>query len=216
MIQLHYFPGNASLIPHLLLGELGVPFELVLVDRARQAHKTPAYLKLNPNGLIPVLVESGGAAGELVLYETAAICLHLLDTHPAAGLAPAPGTAERAHFYKWMAWLTNTLQAALIIYFYPERWAHEPAAVAQVKANAETKIAAMLDQLDARLAERPWLLDSGFSAIDLYALVLCRWTRGMARPARSLAHLGPWLQRLLARPAVQRAFATEGLGEPFV
>ncbi len=59
---------------------------------------------------------------DLVLYETAAICLHLCDTHLEAALAPEPGTADRAHFYKWMVWLTNTLQATLIVYFYPERW----------------------------------------------------------------------------------------------
>jgi glutathione S-transferase len=216
MIQLHYFPGNASLIPHLLLEELGVPFKLALVDRSNQAHKSPAYLKLNPNGLIPVLVEAT-PAGELVLYETAAICLHLLDTHAGAGLAPAPGSAARAHFYKWLMWLTNTLQAALIIYFYPERWADEPAAIAQVKAHAEAKIGVMLDQLDAELAVRgPWLLGADFSALDLYAFVLCRWTRGFTRPARSLAQLGPYLQRLLARPAVQRALATEGIAAPLV
>ena len=216
MIQLHYYPGNASLVPHLLLEELGLPFELRLVDRANQAHKAPAYLKLNPNGLIPVLVEST-AAGELVLYETAAICLHLLDTHPAAGLAPAPGGAARAHFYKWLVWLTNTLQAALMIYFYPERWADEPAAIAQVKAHAEAKIGAMLDQLEAELAAGgPWLLGEHFSALDLYALVLCRWTRGFTRPARSQPQLGAYLQRLLARPAVQRALATEGIVAPFV
>ena len=215
MIQLHYYPGNASLIPHLLLEELGVPFELALVNRARQAHKSPAYLKLNPNGLIPVLVETG-PAGELVLYETAAICLHLLDTHPAAGLAPAVGMPARAHFYKWLVWLTNTLQAALVIYFYPERWADEAGAIAQVKAHAEAKIGAMLDQLDTQLARAPWLLGADFSAIDPYAFVLCRWTRGFTRPARSLPHLGPYLQRLLARPAVQRALATEGIAAPLV
>ena len=216
MIQLHYYPGNASLIPHLLLEELGVPFELVLVDRAKQAHKSPGYLKLNPNGLIPVLVETT-PAGELVLYETAAICLNLLDTHAASGLAPATGTTARAHFYKWLAWLTNTLQAALVIYFYPERWADEPAAIAQVKTHAEAKIGTMLDQLDAELATRgPWLLGADFSAIDLYALVLCRWTRGFTRPARSLPQLGPYLQKLLARPAVQRAMATEGIVAPLV
>jgi glutathione S-transferase len=216
MIQLHYYPGNASLIPHLLLEELGAPFELVLVDRAQQAHKSPAYLKLNPNGLIPVLVETT-PAGELVLYETAAICLHLLDTHAASGLAPATGTTARAHFYKWLAWLTNTLQATLVIYFYPERWADEPAAIAQVKAHAEAKIGALLDQLDAELAANgPWLLGADFSAIDLYALVLCRWTRGFTRPARSLPQLGPYLQKLLARPAAQRAMAIEGIVAPLV
>ncbi len=57
MIQLHYFPGNASFAPHLLLEELGTPFELQYVDRTVGMHKSPAYLKLNPNGLIPVLVD---------------------------------------------------------------------------------------------------------------------------------------------------------------
>ena len=111
MIQLHHYPSTASMAPHILLEELGEPFELVLVDRMRDQQKSPDFLRLNPNGLIPVLID-----GDLVLYETAAICLHLCDTRPQAGLAPALGTHERAHFYKWMAWLTNTLQATLIVY----------------------------------------------------------------------------------------------------
>lgn len=215
MIQLHYFPGNASMTPHILLEELGVPFELQFVDRAAGAHKSPAYLKLNPNGLIPVLVD-----GELVLYETAAICLHLVDTHPQAGLAPALGSMERAHFYKWLAWLTNTLQATLILYFYPERWVDEGNAsgAAQVKAHAEAKIGGLLDQLDAQLASHggPWLLGERYSALDPYAFMLCRWTRGFPRPARSLPRLKPFLDHLLARAAVQRVLATEKLVAPYV
>jgi len=213
VLQLHYFPSNASMAPHMLLEELGVPFALQLVDRTQGAHKSPAYLQLNPNGLIPVIVD-----GDLVLYETAAICLHLVDTHPEAELAPALGTPERAQFYKWLVWLTNTLQAALILYFYPERWADSPDAVAQVKAHAEAKVGDMLDQLDAELARHgnAWLLGERFTALDPYALMLCRWTRGFARPARSLPQLGPYLQRVLARPAVQRVFEKEGLVAPLV
>ena len=217
MLQLHHYPGNASMAPHLLLEELGVPYELRLVDRTRQAHKAPEYLRLNPNGLIPVLIDTRGG-GELVLYEAAAICLHLVDTHADAGLAPPLGTPERAHFYKWLMWLTNTLQATLIVYFYPERWADDAAAIAQVKAHAEAKVGAMLDQLEAELERHggPWLLGEAFSALDPYVLMLCRWTRGFGRPARSLPALGAYLQRMLARPAVQRAYAQEGIGEPLV
>jgi glutathione S-transferase len=215
MIQLHYYPGNASMTPHVLLEELGVPFELQFVDRTVGAQKSPAYLKLNPNGLIPVLED-----GELVLYETAAICLHLADTHPQAKLAPAAGSAERAHFYKWLAWMTNTLQAALIIYFYPERWMDEGDArgAAELKAHAEAKVGAMLDQLDAQLAShgKDWFLGGNYSALDPFAFMLCRWTRGFARPARSLPHLAPYLKRMLARPAVQRVLAKEKLAAPFV
>lgn len=108
----------------------------------------------------------------------------------------------------------------LIHYFYPERLVDDgdAGAAAQVKAHAEAKIGAMLDQLDAELARhaKPWLLGERFSAVDPFALMLCRWTRGFARPARSLPQLGPYLQRVLARPAVQRAFAREGLAAPLV
>lgn len=213
MPQLHYHPGNASLAPHLVLEELGVPFELVLVDRASNAQRSASYLALNPNGLIPVWVDS-----DLVLYETAAICLHLADTHPAAGLAPPLGTAERAHFYKWLMWLTNTFQATVILYFYPHRWGDSPEVAAQVKAHAEAKIDGLLDQLDAELARHggPWFMGESFSLLDPYVLMMGRWTRGLARPARSLPNLGPYLQRMLARPATQRAFASEKLSAPLV
>jgi len=217
MITLHHFPSNASFAPHVLLRELSVPFELQLVDRTQQAHKSPAYLALNPNGLIPVLVD-----GDLVLYETAAILMHLADTHPAAQLAPPLATPERAHYYKWMAWLTNTLQATLIHYYYPDRLVDEGniAAAAQVKSHAEAKVATLLAQLDAEFARHrgPWLLGERYSAVDPFAFMLCRWTRGFAneRPARDHAHLGPYLQRMLARPAVQRAIETEQLPQPWV
>lgn len=215
MLQLHYYPGNASFAPHVLLEELNVRFELRLVDRTRGAHKAPAYLKLNPNGLIPVLVD-----GELVLYESAAICLHLADSFPQGELAPLLGTPERAHFYQWLVWLTNTLQANLLHYFYPERDVDEGNAegAAQVKRRAEAAVGRQLDILDTQLASHgaPWLLGADYSAADAYAFMLCRWTRGFARPARSLPHIGPYLQRMLARPAVQRVVLAEGLPKPWV
>ena len=217
MIQLHYYPSTAAMVPHILLEEIGAPYERVLVDRTVAAHKTAGYLQLNPNGLIPVLTD-----GDLVLYETAAIVLHLCDTNPARGMAPALATAERAHFYKWLMWLTNTLQASLIVYFYPERWMDDgnAAGVAQLKAHAQRKVAGLLDQLDAELARhgQPWFAGTSYSALDPYVFTLCRWTRNFTseQPARTRPQLGPYLQRMLARPAVQRVIANEGLSPPFV
>lgn len=216
MIRLHYYPSTAAMVPHILLEELGARYERVLVDRTVLAQKSTEYLRLNPNGLIPVLTE-----GELVLYETAAIVLHLCDTHPSAGLAPVPGTMARAHFYKWLAWLTNTLQATLIVYFYPERWVDEgnAAGAAEVKRHAQGRIGTLLNQLDAHLAAHggDWFADSGYGALDAYVFTLCRWTRNFSEaPARDRPHLGPYLQRMLARPAVQRVLANEQLAPPFV
>ncbi|WP_310383514.1 glutathione S-transferase [Roseateles sp.] len=214
MIHLHYFPGNASMAPHLLLEEIGRPFELTQVDRANNAHKSADYLKLNPNGLIPVLVD-----GETVLYEAAAMLLHLADTHPNSALLPALATPERAQAYKWLIWLTNTLQPALLAYFYPERWvkAGNADGAAEVQAAAEARVVDLLAQVEAQLASHgeSWLLGANYSAVDAMAFMLCRWTRGFAsRPARDFALIGAYLQRMLARTAVQRMLATEQLAAP--
>ncbi len=214
MIHLHHAPSTAAMAPHIVLEELGVPFVLVPVDKDAGDLQSPAYRALNPNGLIPVLVD-----GDLVLYETAAICLHLADTHPTAGLLPLLGSAERAHAYKWLSWLSTTLQQALIVYFYPERWADSVACVEQVKAHAERKVQTLLEQIDVQLArvDGPWLMGDAYGLPDIYAMMLCRWTRNFTGPkARDFAHIGPWLQRVLARSAVQRVLAREGLVQPWV
>ncbi len=203
--------------PQILLEEMGVPFEMVLIDRDHDGHKSAAYLRLNPNGSIPAYVE-----GDLVLYESAAICLHLCDSVPTAKLLPALGTAERAHCYKWLMWMTNTLQATLMLYFYPERLMNDgnTAGADELKLHAERKTDALLEQLEAELARHggPWLLGSRYSVLDPFCMMLCRWTRGFTNVARARdrTYLGPYLQRMLERPAVQRALATEKLEQPWV
>ena len=114
-------------------------------------------------------------------------------------------------------YLTNTLQAELILYFYPQRLADDEGAAAQVKAHAEQRIGAMLDLLEATLAggTGPFLLGAGYSIADPYLLMLCRWTRGMQHPARNRPHLSRFLETVMARPAAQRAFAGEGIAAPF-
>ncbi|HEX3501077.1 MAG TPA: glutathione S-transferase family protein [Stellaceae bacterium] len=210
MATLYYYPSNASMAPHMVLEEIGAPFELHRVDRESNAHKSPAYLRLNPNGAIPTYVD-----GDLVLFEAAAICLHLADTNPAAALAPPLGSAERAQFYKWLIHLTNTVQAELLTYFYPERLAEDSVAATVVKAHAETRLGEMFDRIEAALAAGgPYLLGARFSAADLYLLMVARWTRGMKNPARNRPALRRLLDRLIERPAVNRAFATEKITAP--
>jgi glutathione S-transferase len=211
MLQLHYHPSDASLMPHILLEELGVPFELLLVDRSRNAQKSPEYLRLNPNGLIPVLQD-----GSLVLYETPAILMHLADTHPQAQLLPPVGTPERAHAYKWLVWLSNTLQTHLVQYFYAERYV-ESGSVADFRTRAETRLAPLLDQVDAQLqaSAGPWLLGTRYSVADCMAFVLCCWTRNLAAPASQRPAIGAYMARMRERPAVQRATKTEQLPEAF-
>jgi glutathione S-transferase len=211
MYALYYYPGNASLLPHMALQEAGVPFELRLVDRSQEAQRSTEYLRLNPNGRIPVLVQ-----GDLVLYEAAAITLHLADQHPQAGLAPMPNTPERAQFYKWMVHLTNTPQSEYRAWFYPWEHVTDPAMAESVKQAAGARLGRMFELIANQLGDGPWLLRERFSAADLFLLMLVRWGRAMPHPPRSLPPLACHAQRVLARPAVRATFAAEGLMEPFV
>ena len=224
MLDLHYAPGNANLAPHMLLHALDLQHRMVLVDRGNAAHKGPAYLALNPNGLIPVLVD-----GPLVLYESAAICLHLADQRPGSGLMPAPGTAARSEATKWLVWMSTTLQTTLMHHFYPARvlgdayMAAHPEVAAQVSAHAQQQVGALLGQIETQLQRHggDWLLPGNAPTVpDYYGLMLCRWTRSFqgtaSPPARLRPGLAPWLARLLDLPAVQRTWAAEGLGAPFI
>ena len=217
MIELYYFPSNASFAPHVLLQELGVPFQLRLVDRDRDEHKSPEFLKLNPNGLLPALRDT--RQGELVLFETAAILLHLADTHPEAGLMPPLGSAERAHAYKWLMWLTNTLQPTVITYYYPDRFVApgNTAGSAEVKAQAQVRASAQLDLLAAEFERHggPFLLGERYSVLDPFAFMLCRWTRNFSHPARKRPALAAFLERMAQRPALLRAIETEQLPKPW-
>jgi glutathione S-transferase len=215
MLTLHYHPGNANLAPHMLLREAGAPFELALVDRANRAQKSPAYLKLNPNGRIPVLVD-----GDLVLYEAAAICLHLADRFPDAKLAPPVGTPARATFYKWLVWMTNTLQARLMHYFYPEQATPEAAAHAGVKAAAEADVVALLGQLEALLASHggPWLLGADFGGPAASRRSRRATSRTWRRGWRACLHGPRWPPRSrpkgCRRRSTDRGRARPGYSEP--
>jgi glutathione S-transferase len=208
MYQLHYYPANANAAPHMLLEEIGVNYDLVLVDRTNNAQKSREYLEINPNGRIPTLVD-----GKLFVSEAAAIVLHLVDQHADAGLAPEVGTPERAKFYQWLTFLTNSLQEELMIWQYPDRLAGTDASAAEiVKRGAEARASTFLDVIEDHLgAKGPLFLGNRLSAIDFYLVMLSRWARPMARPPRSRPNIAKLLDRVTALPSVRRAYEREGI-----
>jgi glutathione S-transferase len=208
MYQLHYFPSNANAAPHMVLEEFGQKYDLVLADRAKNAQKSKDYLKINPNGRIPTLVD-----GDLVMFEAAAIVLHLVDQHPEAGLALKVGTPERAKFYPWMIFLTNSLQEELTIWQYPDRLTDtDVAATEVVKRGAEKRAGAYFDVIERHLKENgPLFLGEKLSAADFYLVMLARWARPMTNPPRSRPAIARLLDKVTTLPSVRRAYAREGV-----
>ncbi len=208
MYQLYYAPGAASLAVHWLLIELGVPFETRLLDLEHDEHRQPAYLALNPNGLVPTLIVDGEP-----VYEAAALLLLLAERHPEAGFAPPAGSSRRAAYLQWMLHLSNTLQAAYAGWFHAERVAGESNA-GLVKASARARIESTWGRLTDHLATRgPYLCGADVAAADFLATMLMRWSRNMPRPATEWPVLREYALRMKARPAFKRLYESEGLTE---
>src|SRR4051812_6371666 len=167
---LYYYPGNASLAPHMVLRELEVPFELRLVDRARWEQRSPEYLRINPRGKIPAL-----ANGELTMTESPAICLMLAEKHrdPLA-LIPGEGAA-RGVALQWLMFLTNTLQPTLMAVHYPEDVCGADGPVALVRERAMAQAIEHFAQLDGELGRRPYVGGTALSVCDHFFLMLARW-----------------------------------------
>lgn len=210
-MQLYYFTGNASLAPHILLEETGADYELVFVDRSQDANKSADYLALNPSGRIPTLID-----GDLVLFETGAICLHIADKYPQSGLAPAVGTVERSEFHKWLFYMATTIQPEILLYYYGARHAVDDAGAAAVKAAAEARLGDMYAIMDEGLAGKDYLMGDNFTLLDPYLYMVSRWGRFLARPPRDLPNLGPYLNRLTERQSIIDSFGQEEIDAPWV
>ena len=203
---LYYSRSTASLVVHWLLIELGTEHELHHLDFDRLEQKSPEYLAINPAGRVPTLLIDGQ-----VLTESAAIAMHLVDLHPQAALAPAPGTPARGDYYRWMLFCAYTLMPAYRNWFY----ADEPAGaehVEVVQARARVQLEAAWQQVADHLAgSGPYLLGENPCAADFMLTMLMRWSRNMPRPTDSWPTLQAHAQRMKSRPSFKEVYAREGL-----
>ena len=189
-MRLHYLPGTAAMAPHATLAEIGVAYELVRVERDAEGRPPAEYLALNPWGKIPTLEDE-----DFVLTESAAICLYLAERFPEARLAPPGGTRERAELYRWLLWLSNTVQMAQMRHFYPDRYG-----TAGVKEAADAELAGHYDRLDAHLADRTWLVGEERTVADFFLFMLTRWGRFLEPAAWDRPNLrAHWLRALELR-----------------
>lgn len=200
-MRLYWRPGTASMAPHAALAEIGVEYELVEIDR-ETAQTDQNYRALNPTGVVPTLV-----VGELVLSESAAILLYLADRFPEARLTP--GEAEKAQFYRWLVFLTNTVQTAMLRYLYPERYGD-----ASVSSIAAKEASGHFGLLDRELVDRDWLVGAHRTGADLFLFMLTRWGRRLEPAAWELPNLRLHFLRTLALPGVRRMIVEERLDLP--
>lgn len=207
MYTLYWNAGSASLAPHMLLAEIGAKAVKKHLDMSKQEHKDPKYLKVNPHGRVPALLD-----GRKVVLEAAGICMYLADRHPKAKLAPPLKDATRSAFNQWMMYMTNTVQPAYLRYYYPERITSDPNGTAAVQAMAKQELETIYRYVDQHLGKHgPYLLGKRLSAADHYLLMLSCWQDPVPELYKRFPKVKRLADLLRKRPAVKKVLAENAM-----
>lgn len=208
MYTLYYSPGSASLAVHLALLELGVEHRLEKLDLAAGAQNAQEYRRLNPRGQVPTLIVDGKA-----YFESAALLLLLAERHPKARLAPPPGSPQRAAYFQWMVFLTNSMGAMFRLWFMPKDLGPDELS-SPVRDAIRQKIEEGWSIVDAHLeANGPYMLGAEVSVVDLLAIMYMRWSRNMPKPATAWPALNRFAALMRQRPSWKKLYAVEELTE---
>lgn len=192
-ITLYELAPTRSARARWTLLELDLPFESITGEGVSFLH-SPALTAIHPQGKVPALVDDGRP-----LFESAAICNWLADSHPEKELIAPPGTFARALHDQWVAFTLAELEAYLWstarnTFIYPEA-ERITAVYAQNAMEAKRALAVF----DAHLASTDWLVDNRFSVTDIFAGFALNWAR-MTGLTSEFRHVTGYLERLLSRP----------------
>jgi glutathione S-transferase len=180
-----------------LLEELGVPWQKVTLDISQREHKTPQYLALNPNGVVPTLVD-----GDTVLFESIAIALHLADRHADKGLAPLPDSPLRGRYLSWMVWSVTTLEPPIGEVYLERMKPAEQQSAAAIQAALE-RFGGAAQVLERELVG-PYLFGDSLSAADVMVGCVLAFANALGL-LEAHERLRDYVARITGRPAFARA-----------
>ncbi|CAO4178508.1 Glutathione S-transferase N-terminal domain-containing protein [Methylorubrum populi] len=208
---LYYAPGACSLAAHIVLEEIGLPFETVRLDLAEGDQRAPEYLAVNERGRVPALYEDGW-----VLTENPAILRHLARSHPEAGLLPED-PRQLAIADEWLAWLSSSHHVAYAHVRRPERYSADESAFPDIRAKGAETFGDLCTMTEVKLSNGGWALGERYSVVDADLMVFWLWARGSVIGFGMPDRFPSWTahaRRMAGRPAVQAVFAREGLTLP--
>jgi glutathione S-transferase len=198
MLILYYWPGASSVVPHVVLEEIGTQYERQLVNLAQGEHKGGAYLRINPHGKVPALAVHG-----TVLTENVAILTYLARQFPEAPLLPQ-GTIEEARCTSMMVWFASAVHPTFAHIIRPERFASDPTAHASLKDTAREGFWQNCKEINRLLEDKTWTLGAQYTVCDPYALFFHDLGSRIKLPVHELPAYTAFSKRTLERPAVSR------------
>jgi glutathione S-transferase len=203
MLTLYGHPSSPnSRKVHWALEEIGVPYEYKRVELMKREQKLPDYVKLNPNGRVPTLIDDG-----FTLYESNAIMWYLADKFGGGKLAPDHVQA-RALVDQWVYWQTSDLGPAAGRPYRMKIYASVGQPFDQVQFDAALEaIKAPLALLDAHLQGRAFVVGDDLSIADIALAESVGLARQLGADVDAFPHVSAWFARLAERPAFQKTRA---------
>lgn len=198
-MKLYFTPGACSLVPHILLEELGLAHELEQVDLTTKTTKSGAdFSAINSKGYVPALALDNGH----ILTEVSVLAQYLCDQRPDAGLIPATGEA-RYQLLSLLVYISTEIHKPMGSLFNPK-------ASVDARAAAQALLTRRLDWISAELGDKPYLSGS-YSAADAYLFTVLNWANLVKFDLSRWPTLQAHNARVAQRPAVQQAMKAEGL-----
>jgi glutathione S-transferase len=207
MYNLFFCPGTCSMASHIMLEECGADYKTTAVALSKGEQRTEEYLKINPHSKVPAL-----AVGDRIITQNVAILPYIADQFPDANLLPKD-PIERANCIETAGWLTSAVHGAFGLVLHPER----PGGGADIGEDAMKAIGETarktywnsMVEIDARLADRQWMMGDQYTILDPYALVFYGWGNRIDMPMGDLKNYTAFKDRMIERPAVRRVLEKE-------
>jgi glutathione S-transferase len=197
-MKLYFAPMTCSLSPHIVLRELGLPFELIRINNKTKATADGKdFRNINPKGYVAALVLDDGQ----VLTEGPAIIQYLADQVRGNSLAPANGTWERTRLQEMLNFITSEIHGGSAPLFNAD--IPEP-----TKAIFREKLFKRLDYLNGGLLQKDYLLGV-FGLADAYLFTVLKWLPFFSIDVKHWPALASFMERVEARPSVKAAIAAE-------
>ncbi len=204
MLKLFFAANTCALASHIALEEAGARYETIRVDFRTNGQRKPEYLAINPKGRVPALVTERG-----ILTETPAILAFVAQSFPAANLAPLDDPYEFARVQAFNSYLCSTVHVAHAHRMRGYRWADDPIAIADMQRKVPSTVGDCFDLIETTLLAGPWVMGDRYTICDPYLFTLSQWLDADGVDVKRFPKVVDLVQRMNARPAVQRALAAE-------